>query len=417
MKRSIAMCLIVCVVLGACFANGQNEEAASPVMTLEFANDKMGGVDYSVRAKVEKQATETTGVQVNITASPDVAAYQTTIQQSIRTAKAPGLFTWWGGSQLGTLVSNGLVEDLTSVWEDFLIPQGVAPALAKPFTFDGKIYAVPYSVPYTAVFYNKAAFARAGISSEPQTFTEFLSACDALKAAGITPIVLKNDSWAGFLWFQQILASFDPALYSGVCDGTVAFTDPQVIEAMDAWKSMIDKGYFSKTFAFADVKKKMAIGEIGMMLDTTTHIKSLVNDYGMVSGEDLGVFQLPSATGKRSAVFFEENPICVAKASAMEPAAMKALETWYTQDLQECLYDSFGVVGNGSITISDPTYNEVLGYTTQPENYEVLYRFYENAPEPVRNVALDAFMKFQMGNSTVMEMLTTCQKASDAYWK
>ena len=126
---AILLCLTIAVgMLAGCGGNqaGQDGSSASddaakesnvPVDTstevtgkTEFANDKLLNLDLSVIEGYEESAKNATGIDVTIVTSPDVAAYQTSIQQSIREESAPGLFTWWGGYQLQTLVENGLVD-------------------------------------------------------------------------------------------------------------------------------------------------------------------------------------------------------------------------------------------------------------------------------------------------------------------
>ena len=53
---------------------------------------------------------------------------------------------------------------------------------------DGKVYAVVTGVNYLGMIYNRAAFAKAGISTPPRTFDELLSACSKLARVNITPI-------------------------------------------------------------------------------------------------------------------------------------------------------------------------------------------------------------------------------------
>ena len=130
------------------------------------------------------------------------------MQQSIREEEAPGLFTWWSGPQLETLVKNDLVEDVTDLWDEFVVANGVSEDIKESFTVDGKAYAVPYSIIYNTVIYNKNVFAEYNLEV-PKTFDEFLDVCQTLKDNGITPIALKNDSWAGFIWFQALLAAYE----------------------------------------------------------------------------------------------------------------------------------------------------------------------------------------------------------------
>lgn len=92
------------------------EEAVAAGGTLEFWNDKMANIEQSSLDKVFGTIQSASGYTLDMIPYPDTASYQTAMQQTIRDEKAPGLFTWWSGSQLQTLVENGLVEDLTSVW-------------------------------------------------------------------------------------------------------------------------------------------------------------------------------------------------------------------------------------------------------------------------------------------------------------
>ena len=207
-------------------------ETAAAGGTVEFWNDKMANMEQSSLDTVFGTIQSVSGYTLDMIPYPDTATYQTAMQQTIRDQKAPGLFTWWSGSQLQTLVENGLVEDLTSVWESSIYDAGVSQGIADAFTFDGKIYAAPWSVLYNVVLYNKTVFDQYGLK-EPETFDEFLQLCETLKSNGVTPIALKSDSWAGFIWFQALLAAKDVELYKGICDGSIKYTDPRVVEVME----------------------------------------------------------------------------------------------------------------------------------------------------------------------------------------
>lgn len=423
-KRGLAAVLCAAVMLGAIAGcgNGGEEQRSASVSdggsggSTEFANDKLLNLDLSIIEGYEEKAKEATGIDVTIVTSPDTAAYQTSIQQSIRDESAPGLFTWWGGYQLETLVENGLVEDLTEVWETYITPAGVSADVAEAFTYDGKIYAAPYSILYNVILYNKEVFEKAGVE-EPQTFEEFLDVCEKLKASGVTPIAFKNDSWAGFIWFQSLIAAYEPQLYQDLCDGTAKYTDARVAEVMNIWKEMIDKGYFTQPIAIADMEKQMANGEIAMMLEPNREIASLVNNYGMVSGEQLDAFVLPSMDGGKRVIFFETAPICVAKASADRDSAMKALENWYDKDFQTYIYQNIGMANTNTVEISDPAYRRTLDYAADTEQVSLMLRFYENTPEEIRDVVVNELMRFELGDGTVEEVLENMEKAASAYWE
>lgn len=386
--------------------------AAADAGKTEFWNDKMADTDQSDLDAMRESIQSLSGVDLEFIAYPDTASYQTAMQQTIRTEDAPGLFTWWSGSQLETLAKEGLVEDLTDFWEEYVAPNGVPDDVKESLTFDGKIYAVPYSIIYNTIIYNMDVFQEYGLE-EPQTFDEFLTVCQTLVDNGVTPIALKSDSWAGFIWFQAMLASYDPQLYQDVCDGTAAYTDERVTEVMTQWKDMLDKGYFSTPMTNTDMAKTVATGGAAMELEPNYEAKGIVDNYGLVAGENLGTFVLPSMNDAKKVVFYEIAPLCVAKSSKDKDAAMEALKSWFTKEHQTVFTEITGWLCTSEVKVDNECVNQMVGYTTDTENYQMMLRYYENTPSELRDVALDELMKFELGNAGVDEVLTTIQTKAD----
>ena len=73
---------------------------------------------------------------------------------------------------------------------------------------DGHYYAVPLNIHMQTWFwYSKAAFQKAGITSEPASMAELFVALDKLKAAGIIPLAHGGQSWQETVLFSAILAN------------------------------------------------------------------------------------------------------------------------------------------------------------------------------------------------------------------
>ena len=393
-------------------ADAGSEEETAAGGTLEFWNDKMANIEQSSLDKVFGTIQSASGYTLDMIPYPDTASYQTAMQQTIRDEKAPGLFTWWSGSQLQTLVENGLVEDLTSVWDSSIYDAGVSQGVADAFTFDGKIYAAPWSVLYNVVLYNKTVFDQYGLK-EPETFDEFLQVCETLKSNGVTPIALKSDSWAGFIWFQALLAAKDVELYKGICDGSIKYTDPRVVEVMEVWKEMLDKDYFSVPIDWQDVRPSFAKGEVAMMLEPHVEFTGMKKDFDMVEGESIDAFVVPSMDGGKKTIFFEAAPLCVSTASAQKEDALKVLEKWYTEDVQNMFHEEFGYTNTSKISVDTPVVQEILDATADADHYQLVLRFYESTPDKLRDFVLDELMRFQLKNATVEDMLNTIQAEAD----
>lgn len=388
-------------------------EAVADGGTIEFWNDKMANIEQSYLDAIFGEIKNASGYTIDMVPYPDTASYQTAMQQTVRDEKAPGLFTWWSGPQLQTLVENGLVEDVTDVWNNYIFDEGVSQGIADAFTFDGKIYAAPWSVLYNVVLYNKTIFDEYGIK-EPETFDEFLQVCETLKSNGVTPIALKSDSWAGFIWFQALLAAKDVELYKGVCDGSIKYTDERIVEVMEIWKDMLDKDYFSLPIDYSDVRTAFSNGEVAMMLEPHVEFTGMKNDYGMVEGEDIDSFVVPSMDGGKRTIFFEAAPLCVSAYSAQKADALKVLESWYTPDVQNAFHVQGGYTNTSKVEVESAAVQKILDETADADNYQLVLRFYENTPDKLRDFVLDELMKFQLKNSSVEEMLNAIQVEADA---
>lgn len=122
-------------------------------------------------------------------------------------------------------------------WSD-LFP---ASALANVTNADGHNYNLPMDAIDTAIFYNKKAFARAGISHPPTTWAEMISDMAALKKAGYSPLFL-NAGATGTDYMDWWERQIDDMLFGseaakfhalpGGAKGNYQLTVPQMVHAI-----------------------------------------------------------------------------------------------------------------------------------------------------------------------------------------
>lgn len=421
-KKNVSIILFVFLMMGMLAACGGGNTSGStpnsaksenpPTQTggkVEFWLDKMGDAEKAARLSEVWQ--KDSGIEVVFTNYPDVAAYQTSIQQTIDDPGAPGLFTWWSGPQLETLAKNGKLADLTAEWDSY-IADGVSADVKDAFTVDGKVYAAPYSLRYASVLYNVKVFEAAGVAV-PTTFEEFLEACEKIKASGVTPIGLKNDSWASFIWFQQLIAAYDPQLYLDLCDGTKPYTDEAVKEVMGIWREMFDKGYFGEPIVYSDLHKEFATGVVAMILEDSPTVTGLQDDYGMEPETDIDAFVLPSMNGGKGTIFFEASPIVVTEASASKEKALAALRSFYKPETQSVMVNDHGIANISAVSVENQTIQHILEMTGDSDHYQLLLRFYENTPEDLRNTALDELSRFMYSGADIDDVLNNIQAKAD----
>jgi multiple sugar transport system substrate-binding protein len=416
MKRLAAILLVLVFSTAMVMAGGRPQGGGTATTgssrSVEYWTDKP---DPESEAALTPEITKASGVPVTMISYSDVASYQTAIQQSARTPNAPGLFTWWSGSQLQTLAENGLVEDLTDLWQSHIIPNGVSADIAESLRIDGKIYAAPFAVLSNMIVYNKKIFDRLGLQ-EPTTFQEFLDVCARIKAAGIYPIGHHAASWGSFVWFQIILGSYDPQLYLDICSGKEKYTSERTKAAMRVWDDMLNKGYFSDPRD--DWTRALAEEEIAMGNFTTGDPVGFTRDYGLQPLIDYDTFVVPSQNPSNKApIFFEVAPLCVSANSAQKPQALEILRHYYELPVQQTFSDHWGYVNTSQVRVSNGVTAKMTSLGAQSDKYQMILRFYENTPAELRDVVINEMARFWLRQGTIDQVLAVCQAKADQIFK
>lgn len=348
----------------------------------------------------------------------DTTAYQTAVRIGFTTQEAPDLFKWWNGYKLKELADSGNLADMTDQWKELTAdPNGILPSLAGPLTVDGKVYGIPASAHYWTIFYNKKVFADNGLSV-PTTWDEFMKVSDTLKAKNITPFGTSiKDSWNGFIWFEDLMIHSYPEVYNKLVIGQAKYTDPEVVEVMKLWKSMYDKGYFSKPMTMdTEVPPAFAKGQIAMFLCGTWY-ESFLTGAGLKPEQDYGSFIMPAykpEAGKT--VISEITPFLVSKNAKNKDGAIKAALALTKKDANEKLLSVFGgVPTRKDVEASSPTIKALVD-TVSKDNYTAITRYWEATPSDLSEYGSSEFIRFMLNPDKYMEVLNNIQKKADEYW-
>ena len=120
-------------------------------------------------------------------------SYKEKIRVLVSSNDIPDVFFSWSDSSAYNLVQSGRIKPLNDMLaKDKPFADSFISSQAKSFTFDGKIYGLPQTMDGKVFVYNKAIFAKAGITKLPSSYDELLALFNALKKKGYSTPVLEG---------------------------------------------------------------------------------------------------------------------------------------------------------------------------------------------------------------------------------
>lgn len=306
------------------------DTSLSGVTLTLWAAQASNEIPASVVAGFEKL----TGATVNVVTIPD--PYEQGVLTKIATGDKPDVAFWAPTeSSLSSINASTNLQDLEGgPWLD-----KVDPALRDVTgTLAGNRYAALISSPAVlGVYYNKAAFEKAGITSVPQNIDEMIADARLLKAAGITPFYdIGGDKW-GTQWFPQI--ELADAAKDGLWDRVNAneekFTDPTIQDVINNYKSLIDEGLFNsdiKTGTFVDQGTSLLAGDAAMVVQINAYAGLLQTNEPSAAELDAKIGFFPvSSTGQVAITLPDQTNALVAFKtgdSTKEAAARQFISYW-----------------------------------------------------------------------------------------
>jgi raffinose/stachyose/melibiose transport system substrate-binding protein len=216
----------------------------------------------------------------------------------------PDIFWATPGNLTNEFVKAGLAHELTEAlaqdgWKDSLDQQALA-----GYSVAGKYYGIPLQSNYKFLAYNPNMFSQAGVSV-PKTLEDLLTACDTLKAKGVTPIGFgKAEGWPAMHYMTVLNGYYVPtatltADYSKV-DAPADWNDPGYKLALDAFLD-IQKRCFepgSQTGKFDAGRASFLSGKAAMYAGSFGEIK-LISDQTDAAAfpQPWGIANMPAPTG------------------------------------------------------------------------------------------------------------------------
>lgn len=255
MKKFLCLILAISLVLTLVAGCGpskdkdeQNAEGGNANVVLKFLHKWPQPQNEPYFLSVVKEFEDThPNIKIDMEAVAD-EPIKDKLRVLMGTDSQPDVFFSWSGEFAKKFVRAGSVLDITEAfnndkeWKENIMKAGV-----EPFTFDGKIYGMPFRINGKFFVYNKELFNKYNLN-KPKTWQDFLDICDKLKSKGVTPIALGNQyPWAACHYlttFNQKIVAQDVRI-KDYNPTSGEFTDPGYIKALEYLKLLNDKGYFN----------------------------------------------------------------------------------------------------------------------------------------------------------------------------
>jgi sn-glycerol 3-phosphate transport system substrate-binding protein len=261
-----------------------------------------------------------------------------------------------------------LIEQDAIVAFDEILPQGEAqawfdsfyPALMANGAVDEQVWGIPFQRSTIVLYYNKEAFAAAGLDpdSPPATWAEMVEAAKALTADGRYGLMVPSTGYPYWM-FQAFATQNGVELMSR--DGTeVYFDDPAVIEALEFWVSLSREHEVmpSGTIEWGTLRQNFVERQTAMMWHTTGNLTAVRNEADF----DFGVAMLPANVRPGSPTGGGNFYIFKSATDAEREAALTFIE-WMTEPERAARWS----IATGYVGISPASYEtEALGeYTAE----------------------------------------------------
>jgi raffinose/stachyose/melibiose transport system substrate-binding protein len=271
--------------------------------------------------------------------------FTTKIPLALQSSNPPSIYQQWGSGAMATQLKSGKLADITSEASSWIGSLGSA---AGAWSNGGKWYGVPYDYHVVGFWYNKAAFAKAGISAPPTTIAELESDDAKLKAAGIAPIAIgSKDRWPDAFWWEYFAVRECPVDTIKSAMSSVSLSDPCFTKANTDLTNFMKTNPFQT--GFNGTPAQQGAGSSAGLVGTGKAAMELMGDWdpgvisGLVSGPaskvyaNLGWFPFPAVTGGAGdpKVMLGGGDGFTCTTGAAEPACAKFLQFLTTPDEQK----------------------------------------------------------------------------------
>ena len=290
MTKKLLVLLVLCLVVVSFMY------AADEKVEIKFLHRWTQYMDYFEEVvKQFEEANPNIDVQMQAISNDP---FKEKIKIVLGTDEAPDVFFTWPGEFTNRFIRAEKVLDITPYLEEDGWLETYIPSQIEPFIYEGDYYGAPFRLDGKAFYYNKVLFEEAGIEKAPETFDEFIEACQKLEAIGVTPIAFGNiRPWAvsHFIGTLNQKMVTDETRFTDLDPAKGTWTDPGYVAALEKYVEMIPYfNDFSNALSHDEARATFFNGDAAMMYLEIVETPDLEADANEELKENWGAFVFPA---------------------------------------------------------------------------------------------------------------------------
>ena len=213
------------------------------------------------------------------------------------------VFSYWGAGRAGDIVNAGKMLCV----EDYLSPDQISSikhGADNNFRYNGKLYGLPRASWMMVLYCNTELFEEHGVKL-PETYDEWLEACEKFAAAGIIPVALGggvDDAWqAAFVYEALVNRIVGAAAVSDVLNNMAGFAnDPGFEEAAVKMIQLNSVGAFGRSPLEINedtANAQFLSGAAAMRLTGSWFTDTIISNPESVVAEKVTALEIPAVPG------------------------------------------------------------------------------------------------------------------------
>ncbi|WP_028464035.1 ABC transporter substrate-binding protein [Nesterenkonia alba] len=372
--------------------------------------------DTNPRAALEHLVSEYDDGDVTMN-SVATEQFRAQLTNYLRSNNPPDVMTWYAGSVARNYAREGLLLDVSSLWEGDGACANFSDALRSLSSDDdGNQIFVPTQYYWWSVFYKKSAFEEWGVEP-PSTWDEFHALCENLSGQGVIPLAngIGPTPWMASGWFDYLnLRINGPEYHRELLAGEHSFTDQEVVDVMEEYERLIP--HFDPNMTSYDNQEAvtpMANNEAAMYL-----VGAFVTQYFPEDQrDDLDFFSVPVIND--SVPTAEEAPTDGYFAAARgdnHEETLAFLNYMASPESQETfieMADSSNLPTSPDVDTSDFSPLVQKGIELLEETEEITQFFNRDGSDALQATADDALTRFLAEPESLTQILEDWQRAAE----